>query len=224
MKDKDGDLWMCNANAEGAVFTNVFMQGDLLKGDGASLIGSQRADRRPTRPARRALCAAVGSHIEDMQVVATVDDGLGDYLTWLKNGDDDLWICNASADAKLYDFEPVDLPLNDVTPSTSATPDDCFRRREERLRSPAERPPGTRRAVSLLPPPTPACRAWRTKCAWHWNYCHRGHEVAALGVREIAPDAANAHLVPPPIPALRTALCAHADQACIARYARRSKA
>ena len=59
-----------------------------------------------------ALCAAIGSYVEDMQVVATVEDGLGDYLVWLQNADEGFWMCNASSDAKLYDFEPVDMPLN----------------------------------------------------------------------------------------------------------------
>jgi hypothetical protein len=31
LKDKDGDLWMCDANGAGAVFTNVMMQGDLRR-------------------------------------------------------------------------------------------------------------------------------------------------------------------------------------------------
>ena len=121
VKDKDGDLWMCNANGEGAVFTNVLMQGDLLKGDGAAFLGVERASDGAVagyEPAvvAEALCAAIGSHIEEMEVVVTVSDGMGDYLTWLKNANDELWVCNASAEAKLYGFEPVDLPVNDFEP------------------------------------------------------------------------------------------------------------
>jgi len=118
VKDKDQDLWMCNANSHGAVFTNVLMQGDLLKGDGGRLIGLHPVSNNASGGAReaQALCAAIGRYIEDMQVVTTVEDGLGDYVTWLKNGENQLWVCNASGDAKLYDFEPVDLPLNGVVP------------------------------------------------------------------------------------------------------------
>lgn len=120
-KDKDGDLWLCNASSEGAVFANTMMEGDLLAGDGATLINVQPASNTSrsrfvqSDPAETAtaLCTAVGNYIEDMQVVATVEDGLGDYLVWLQNADDAYWLCNASADAKLYDFEPVDMPLND---------------------------------------------------------------------------------------------------------------
>lgn len=118
IKDKDDDLWLCNANSHGAVFTNVLMHGDLLKGDGNALVGLQNIGNGNSGGAQEAeaLCAAVGSHIEAMQVVTTVEDGLGDYLTWLKNANDQLWVCNASRDAKLYGFEPIDMPLNGVAP------------------------------------------------------------------------------------------------------------
>ena len=45
--------------------------------------------RQPRRSGGKAeqLCAAVGSYMEDLEIVATVDDALGDYLVWLKNGD-----------------------------------------------------------------------------------------------------------------------------------------
>jgi hypothetical protein len=121
VKDKDADLWMCNASSAGAVFTNVMMQGDLLKGDGAALVGFQPVANRTggANPGQVAetLCATIGSHIEPMQVLVTVEDGMGDYLTWLKNGNDQLWLCNASGEAKLYDFEAIDLPLNDFEPT-----------------------------------------------------------------------------------------------------------
>jgi hypothetical protein len=128
-KDANGDLWLCNANSEGAVFVNTKIVGDLISGDGAALIGFQAASNSgrnlipQANPAdvATALCAAVGGYIEDMQVVATVEDGLGDYLVWLKNADEALWMCNASADAKLYDFEPVDLPLNGVEAAETRT-------------------------------------------------------------------------------------------------------
>lgn len=123
VKDKDDDLWLCNANSHGAVFTNALMQGDLLKGDGNALISLQNVVDGGSGGAQEAeaLCAAVGSHLEEMQVITTVEDGLGDYITWLKNGNDQLWVCNASGDAKLYDFEAIDLPLNDVAPVPTRT-------------------------------------------------------------------------------------------------------
>jgi hypothetical protein len=119
IKDRDGDVWMCSASARGAVFANTMMKGDLLKGSGDALLGIHTvADSAHGGAAEaQALCTAVGSHLEQMQVITTVEDGLGDYITWLKNADDQLWVCNASRTAKLYDFEAVDLPLNGVAPA-----------------------------------------------------------------------------------------------------------
>jgi hypothetical protein len=118
IKDKDGDLWMCDANVSGAVFTNVMMEGDLLKGDGAQVVGLQTIANTTSGAApadvAAAVCMGVGNIIEPMQVVVTVEDGLGDYVTWMKNASEQLWLCNSSGDAKIYGFEPVEMPLNDV--------------------------------------------------------------------------------------------------------------
>ena len=112
VRDKDEDLWLCNANEEGDVYANVLLNGDLLSGEGSQLVEGE--DR--SGPAGRAekLCAEVGSYMEDLEIVATVDDALGDYLVWLKNGDDSYWMCNASADDKLYAFEEVHYPLEEA--------------------------------------------------------------------------------------------------------------
>ena len=120
IEDRDTDLWMCNASEDGAVYANVMLEGDLLEGNGFDLINYSETGGRGLRlgPAATAefLCSAIGNTIENMEIVETVDDGLGDYLVWLENDAEDLWVCNASADAKLYVFEPVDYPLNDFTP------------------------------------------------------------------------------------------------------------
>ena len=112
--DKDDDLWLCNANEEGAVYANVLLEGDLLAGEGGELVVDQSG--RIAGPAERAerLCAAVGSYMEDLEIVATVDDAMGDYLVWLKNSNDAYWMCNASADAKLYTFEAVQYPVDEA--------------------------------------------------------------------------------------------------------------
>jgi hypothetical protein len=128
VSDKDDDLWLCNANEDGAVYANVLLEGDLLAGEGGELIVDQSG--RIAGPAERAerLCAAVGSYMEDLEIVATVDDAMGDYLIWLKNGDDSYWMCNASADAKLYTFEAVQYPVDEAVetddPVCCATEDD----------------------------------------------------------------------------------------------------
>jgi hypothetical protein len=115
VRDKDQDLWLCNANESGDVYANVLLNGDLLSGEGTELVTTE-ADRHagPAEKAER-LCAAVGSYMEDLEIVATVDDAMGDYLVWLKNGEDSYWMCNASADAKLYTFEAVQYPIDQAT-------------------------------------------------------------------------------------------------------------
>jgi len=120
LKDKDGGLWLCDASMQGAVFASVRMEGDLLQGTGAELIGIQPVSSRtgagdPSVTAQT-LCSTIGGMIEQMTIVATVADGMGDYLVWMKNANEQLWMCNASADAKLYTFEPVDVPLNEFEP------------------------------------------------------------------------------------------------------------
>lgn len=112
VRDKDEDLWLCNANEEGSVYANVLLKGDLLSGEGSQLLPEE--DR--SGPAGRAerLCAEVGGHMENLEIVATVDDALGDYLVWLKKDDDSYWMCNASADDKLYAFEEVHYPLEEA--------------------------------------------------------------------------------------------------------------
>ncbi len=114
IKDKDEDLWLCNANAKGDVYANVLLNGDLLDGEGVELASRESDSNHRAGPAEKAerLCAAVGDYMEDLEIVATVDDTLGDYLVWLKNGSDAYWMCNASADDKLYSFEPVQYPLS----------------------------------------------------------------------------------------------------------------
>lgn len=117
VRDKDADLWLCNASAEGNVYVNKQIRGDLLAGAGERAIsiqpvahtssGAGAATDNATR-----LCEAAGRHVGARRVVATLDDGVGDRIVWLQGGDDSYWLCNASADAKLFVFERVHSPLN----------------------------------------------------------------------------------------------------------------
>lgn len=125
VRDKDGDLWMCNANAAGDVYANALIEGDLLAGDGERTVAlvpaAARIDASGSTARAERLCLAVGTLIEDVTVAATVSDGLGDFVVWLKNGNDAYWMCNASADGKLYVFEPVEYPINEK-PEASTPP------------------------------------------------------------------------------------------------------
>jgi hypothetical protein len=112
LTDLDGDLWGCNANADGDIYANVLVEYDLLDGEGLDmvhLVGGQ-VSRDPARQAER-LCVAAAE--DQVKVVSTVEDGLGDYLVWLKVSDDIFIMCNASSDGELWAFEYVGLPINE---------------------------------------------------------------------------------------------------------------
>lgn len=116
VRDKDSDLWMCNASAEGNVYANTLIKGDRLAGRGEEAIALMQVAYTPSQlpAAEKAerVCAAAGRKVDATRLVATVEDGLGDYIVWLQGGDNSYWLCNASADAQLYVFEPIRSPIN----------------------------------------------------------------------------------------------------------------
>ena len=116
VRDKDNDLWLCNASSEGNVYANTLLRGDLLAGRGPQVVALQPVAHTPPRLAAaetaERLCAAAGRKVDATKVVTTVEDGTGDYVVWLAASDQSYWICNASADAKLYVFDHVLSPLN----------------------------------------------------------------------------------------------------------------
>jgi hypothetical protein len=121
LEDVDGDFWACNANADGDIYANVLVTFDLLDGEGPDMLhlvaGGQSRD--PAKMAER-LCIAAAD--DKVKVVATVEDGLGDYLVWLKASDETFIMCNASTDGQLWAFEPVNMPINDQPAMTSEAP------------------------------------------------------------------------------------------------------
>ncbi len=57
LNDKDGHLWMCDADAEGNIYAYTIVASDLLEGGGPELIGLQLASmmaNRRTSPRRSA--------------------------------------------------------------------------------------------------------------------------------------------------------------------------
>lgn len=115
VEDRDGDLWSCNADGDGRVYMNVVVAGDLLEGRGGEFLHGERTaaakdEDAGAEGASRDLCVGVAGLTQAVAVVATVPDGLGDSLVWLRLADGQLWMCDASADGKLFVFEPVGLP------------------------------------------------------------------------------------------------------------------
>ncbi len=116
VRDKDNDLWLCNASSQGNVFANSLIRGDMLHGKGEQMFAlmsvAHTLSGNPGQENAERLCTMGGHRVGATQIVATVEDGTGDYVVWLKGSDQSYWLCNASAKAELYVFEHVASALN----------------------------------------------------------------------------------------------------------------
>jgi hypothetical protein len=116
VRDKDDDLWLCNASAEGNVYANTLIKGDRLEGRGEEAIAllpvSFTSRALPEAEKAERICAVAGRKVGATDIVKVVEDGLGDYVVWLKGSGETFWLCNASAKAQLYVFEPIRAPIH----------------------------------------------------------------------------------------------------------------
>jgi len=117
INDTEDRLWMCDADAEGFIYSYALVAGDLLAGTGPELIGLQPAanggfEDHPQVVAEK-VCAA---YLEDGGTVLTSrPDGLGadpGYAIFVENDAGDLYLCNATGDAMVWAFEPIGDPLS----------------------------------------------------------------------------------------------------------------
>jgi hypothetical protein len=116
LKDIDGNLWMCDADSQGNVYTYTILTGDLLAGTGPELIGLQPAsngtlDGDPKTIAEK-VCVA---HLEGGgKVLVSAADGLDSdpgFIVFVQDNAGNFHICNATGDAMIWAFEPVGDPL-----------------------------------------------------------------------------------------------------------------
>jgi hypothetical protein len=116
MNDKDGNLWMCDADANGNVYTYSLVTGDLLKGGGAELIGLQPTVNggyvgQPQKIAEK-VCAAYLA--EGGTVLMSTPDGLANdpgFAVFVADKSGAQYLCNATGDAMIWAFEPIGDPL-----------------------------------------------------------------------------------------------------------------
>jgi hypothetical protein len=116
LNDKDGNLWMCDADADGNVYVYSLLTGDLLEGAGGELIGLQLTadggiDGEPQAIAEKVCVAHMG---EGGKVLAIAPDGLEvdpGFVIFVQNGEGVTYLCNATGDAMIWAFEPVGDPL-----------------------------------------------------------------------------------------------------------------
>jgi hypothetical protein len=116
LNDKDGNLWMCDADADGNVYVYSLLTGDLLQGAGGELIGLQLTadggfDGEPQQIAQKVCVAHTG---EGGKVLAIAPDGLEadpGFVIFVQNAAGETYLCNATGDAMIWAFEPVGDPL-----------------------------------------------------------------------------------------------------------------
>jgi hypothetical protein len=118
LNDKDGNLWMCDADADadGNVYVYSLLTGDLLEGAGGELIGLQLTadggiEGEPQQIAEKVCVAHTG---EGGKVLAIAPDGLEvdpGFVIFVQNAAGETYLCNATGDAMIWAFEPVGDPL-----------------------------------------------------------------------------------------------------------------
>jgi hypothetical protein len=115
LTDKAGNLWMCDADADGYVYGYSLVSGDLLDGAGPEMIGMQNADFGEENPQEIAEKVCVAYLTDGGDVVGSFADGFDNdpgYLIFVENEAGDLYLCDATGDAIIWAFEPIGDPLS----------------------------------------------------------------------------------------------------------------
>ncbi|HEV7464385.1 MAG TPA: hypothetical protein VGN85_10860 [Methyloceanibacter sp.] len=116
LNDKDGNLWMCDADDGGKVYSYAMVTGDLLDGGGPDMIGLQLAsdgtyDGQPQEIAEK-VCAAYLTG--GGKVLASAPDGFETdpgFVVFVGGDAGKYYLCNATADAAVWAFSPIGHPL-----------------------------------------------------------------------------------------------------------------
>ncbi|MGH6736623.1 MAG: hypothetical protein ACRECX_11170 [Methyloceanibacter sp.] len=117
LNDAEGNLWMCDADDTGAVYSYTLVKDDLLDGSGAELIGLQLTSdgEFEDNPQTVAEEVCVAYLTDGGFVLTSASDGLTDdpgYVVFVENDAGDLFLCNATGDAMVWAFEPIGEPLS----------------------------------------------------------------------------------------------------------------
>lgn len=113
LSDAEDQLWMCDADAEGFVYSYSLVTDDLLEGAGPELIGMQNVGFGQENPQEIAekVCVA---YADGGTVSSSQTDGLYDdpgFIVFVEDMYGDLYLCNATGDAMVWAFEPIGDPL-----------------------------------------------------------------------------------------------------------------
>lgn len=116
LTDNDGWLWMCNADADGGIYSYSVVTGDLLQGEGPELIGLQLTSSggyggEPQTVAEKVCAAYLG---EGGNVLLSAPDGFPadpGFIVFVQDAGGFNYLCNATGDAMVWAFEPVGDPI-----------------------------------------------------------------------------------------------------------------
>jgi hypothetical protein len=116
LNDKDNNLWMCDADSDGNVYSYSLVKKDLLAGAGPEMIGLQpTADGTyEGEPQKIAEKVCVAYLIGGGKVLASNPDGLESdpgFAIFVADKDGNYHLCNATGDAMIWAFEPIGSPL-----------------------------------------------------------------------------------------------------------------
>lgn len=116
LNDKEGNLWMCDADAHGNIYSYTILTGDLLAGGGPELIGLQPASNGSfeEEPQQIAEKVCVAHLAEGGKVLAASPDGLESdpgFIVFVQDSAGAFHLCNATGDAMIWAFEPIGDPL-----------------------------------------------------------------------------------------------------------------
>jgi hypothetical protein len=115
LNDKDGNLWMCDADADGNVYVYTILTGDLLEGAGGEMIGLTEASFGEANAQETAekVCVAYLTQ-GGAKVLTSAPDGLEvdpGFIIFVQDAEGGVFLCNATGDAMVWAFEPVGDPL-----------------------------------------------------------------------------------------------------------------
>ena len=116
LNDKDGKLWMCDADSDGNVYSYSLVTQDLLEGAGPEMLGLTEADFGQVDPQETAQKVCAAYLTQGGKVLATAPDGYEQdpgFAVFIKaNQDGGTYLCNATSDAKIWAFEAIGDPLS----------------------------------------------------------------------------------------------------------------
>ena len=125
LTDKANNLWMCDADAEGNVYSYTIVAKDLLSGGGPELIGLQLAsdgsyDGQPQDVAAKVCVAYLKGGGEVVHINPDGLDVAPGFIVFVKDSSGHTCLCNATGDAGVWAFEAIGEPLTfDKKPEVS---------------------------------------------------------------------------------------------------------